>query len=289
MGRYIEDVYLGGNPWYLLTLASAEQLYDALAVWCEQGSVEVTSTSLPFFRDLVSGISAGKYDNETDTYDEIMQSVMEYADGYVSIVSEYMEPNGHMAEQFHKSSGDPVGARELTWSYAAFLTAAAARDRVHSPHFGWLSSPPSLPGSCAATTAEGAYISATPTFPESQTPGGDESITSSVPEPTPTVCLHRVTFTAYVRTQWGDNVKVVGNIPELGNWNPEQGRPLSADGYTDSNPQWRATISVPAGKTFEYKFVKVTDGSVTWENGGNRGYKANGECSSTGQTGGNWQ
>lgn len=28
VGRYSEDSYMGGNPWYLNTLAAAEQLYD---------------------------------------------------------------------------------------------------------------------------------------------------------------------------------------------------------------------------------------------------------------------
>lgn len=32
VGRYIGDVYFKGNPWYLYTLAAAEQLYDSLYV-----------------------------------------------------------------------------------------------------------------------------------------------------------------------------------------------------------------------------------------------------------------
>ncbi|MBE3046996.1 hypothetical protein IMZ48_31615 [Candidatus Bathyarchaeota archaeon] len=194
-----------------------------------------------------------------------------------------------MAEQFDKSSGDPVGAKDLTWSYASFLTAAAARSKVRSPNFGWLNTAPKLPDSCEATSAEGAYISATPTFPSSQSPGGDETIPSSIPEPTPTVCFHRVTFNAYVKTNFGDGIKVVGSISELGEWDAEDGRPLSADAYTDESPLWRATISVPAGGSFEYKFIKVVEGVVNFEEGGNREYAAEEECSSTGETGGDWQ
>ncbi|CEQ42478.1 SPOSA6832_04291 [Sporobolomyces salmonicolor] len=33
IGRYREDVYYSGNPWYLTTLAAAEQLYLALSTW----------------------------------------------------------------------------------------------------------------------------------------------------------------------------------------------------------------------------------------------------------------
>lgn len=291
VGRYIEDVYYNGNPWYLLTLAAAEQLYDAVAVWKAQGSVTVTSISLGFFKDLVPSVATGTYQNGTTTYDSIVDAAFTYADGYLNIVKTYMHTDGSLPEQFSKSDGTPLGARDLTWSYSAFLTAAAARSQAHSPQFGWLATTPKLPSSCSALTADGAYVSASAvSFPASQTPGGTETITSSAPEPTSTVCLHRVTFNAVVATVWGDSIKVVGSISELGSWNPANAKPLSADAYTDSNPLWKATISVPAGSSFTYKFIKVNDaGAVTWESDPNRSYSASTQCSSTGTAGGNWQ
>jgi hypothetical protein len=63
VGRYPEDSYQGGNPWYLNTLAAAEQLYDALYTWNKQGYITVTSTSLAFFKDLSSSVTAGKHDH----------------------------------------------------------------------------------------------------------------------------------------------------------------------------------------------------------------------------------
>jgi glucoamylase len=59
VGRYPEDSYQGGNPWYLNTLAAAEQLYDALYTWNKQGYITVTSTSLAFFQDFSSSVTAG--------------------------------------------------------------------------------------------------------------------------------------------------------------------------------------------------------------------------------------
>ncbi|KAJ3509159.1 hypothetical protein NLJ89_g5372 [Agrocybe chaxingu] len=38
-GRYPEDSYYGGNPWYLTTTAVSEQLYNALTVWEQQGTL----------------------------------------------------------------------------------------------------------------------------------------------------------------------------------------------------------------------------------------------------------
>lgn len=34
---------------------------------------------------------------------------------------------------------------------------------------------------------------------------------------------------------------------------------------------WTASVDLPAGTTFEYKYVKIDgSGNVTWESGGNR-------------------
>ncbi|KAJ6493912.1 hypothetical protein C8R47DRAFT_1267246 [Mycena vitilis] len=56
-GRYPEDVYTRGNPWYLTTAAVAELLYDALIVWKAKGSLNVTTISLPFFKQFQASSS----------------------------------------------------------------------------------------------------------------------------------------------------------------------------------------------------------------------------------------
>lgn len=85
VGRYAEDSYQGGNPWYLNTLAAAEQLYDALYTWNKQGSITVTATSLAFFEDLSSSVTAGTYASTSSTYTTLYNAVKTYADGYVNI------------------------------------------------------------------------------------------------------------------------------------------------------------------------------------------------------------
>lgn len=86
VGRYPEDSYYNGNPWYLCTLAAAEQLYDAIYTWNRIGSLTITSVSLSFFKDLYSSAATGTYSSSSDTYSSIVAAVKEYADGYVSIV-----------------------------------------------------------------------------------------------------------------------------------------------------------------------------------------------------------
>src|SRR5436190_21761852 len=92
-----------GNPWYLNTMAAAEQLYDALYTWNKQGFITVTSTSLPFFKDFIPSVTAGTYASGTSTYTTLMSSIKTYSDGYVSIVSTYVYPNGSVSEQFDKT------------------------------------------------------------------------------------------------------------------------------------------------------------------------------------------
>ncbi|KAJ2965851.1 hypothetical protein NQ176_g10422 [Zarea fungicola] len=107
VGRYSEDVYYNGNPWYLATLAAAEQLYDALYVWNKQGSITVTSTSQAFFGDLVSGINPGTYASSSSTFQSVVQAATAYADGFVAIVAKYTPSGGALAEQFSKDDGTP--------------------------------------------------------------------------------------------------------------------------------------------------------------------------------------
>lgn len=41
IGRYPEDTYYNGNPWFLCTLAAGELLYDAVYQWNQQGSITI--------------------------------------------------------------------------------------------------------------------------------------------------------------------------------------------------------------------------------------------------------
>lgn len=76
-----------------------------------------------------------------------------------------------------------------------------------------------------------------------------------------------VTFAANVSTVWGQEVRIVGDVDDLGAWSPAAGLPLSSASY----PVWRAELDLPVGTTFEYKYVKVDgNGTVIWESGANR-------------------
>lgn len=92
IGRYPEDVYYDGNPWFLCTLGAAEQLYDAMYQWSRQGKVEVTDVSLRFFQSLDNSIQKGSFSSGTSRYTSIVDTVKTYADGFVDIAVTSHQP-----------------------------------------------------------------------------------------------------------------------------------------------------------------------------------------------------
>jgi glucoamylase len=124
------------QPWYLATLAVAEQLYDALLTWDTLHAIEVTPISQAFFAQFVPGITPGTYraDSESESeststtyYSRLSAAIRAYADGFVAIVARHTPTDGGLAEQFDKASGAPASAADLSWSYAAALTTFRAR------------------------------------------------------------------------------------------------------------------------------------------------------------------
>ena len=105
VGRYPEDSYFNGNPWYINTLAAAEQLYDALYQWKKLGSLTITSTSLAFFKDLSSSAATGTYSSTSATYSTLTTAIKSYADGYMSVVEKFTPSGGSLSEQYSKSDG----------------------------------------------------------------------------------------------------------------------------------------------------------------------------------------
>ncbi|KAI2793983.1 Glucoamylase [Penicillium oxalicum] len=297
VGRYPEDSYYGGNPWFLSNLAAAEQLYDAIYQWNKIGSITITSTSLAFFKDVYPSAATGTYASGSTTFNAIISAVKTYADGYVSIVQSHSYANGSLSEQFDRTTGLSISARDLTWSYAALLTANDRRNGVVPPSWG-ASSANSIPGSCSMGSATGSY--ATPSvgsWPATLTSGtaAPSSTSTTTKAPTTTTATTTtsagscttptavaVTFDEIATTTFGENVYLVGSISQLGNWNTANGIPLSASKYTSSNPLWYATVNLPAGTTFQYKyFRKESDGSIKWESDPNRSYTVPAKCGTT--------
>ena len=97
---------------------------------------------------------------------------------------------------------------------------------------------------------------------------GATGVTATNPcaETTPATTI-ATTFSVTATTSWGQNIFVVGSVPELGSWATAQAKPLSAASY----PTWSSVIALPAGVSVQYKYIrKDAAGNVTWESGVNR-------------------
>ncbi|KAI1794915.1 glucoamylase [Ganoderma leucocontextum] len=228
-GRYPEDSYYNGNPWYLAVFAVAEQLYDALITWDKLGALNVTSTSLALFQQFDSSVTAGTYDSSSSTYSTLTSAIKTFADGFLEVNSKYTPSNGGLSEQFDKSSGSQLSASDLTWSYAAALTAFSARSG--KTYASWGAAGLTLPTTCGGNSG-----------------GGGGSTVS-------------VTFNVQATTVFGENIYITGSVDALQDWSPDNALILSAANY----PIWSITVSLPASTVVQYKYIRKYNGQVTWE------------------------
>jgi glycosidase len=98
-----------------------------------------------------------------------------------------------------------------------------------------------------------------------------------------------VTFTVNnaTPTKPGDNIFLTGDTVELGNWSTTWDGAVGPM-LTPNYPSWFLNVSVPAGQTIQFKFIKIaSDNTVTWENGGNHSYTV--PASGTRSVNVNWQ
>ena len=90
LGRSRGDRYFGGGAWYVTTLAAAALCYRAA-----MGSADA--------------------------------SLITRGDAFMATVRDLTPADGHLSEQVDRRTGEPASARDLTWSYAAFIGTAYLR------------------------------------------------------------------------------------------------------------------------------------------------------------------
>jgi glucoamylase len=135
-GRYPGDVYdgdtshptLGGHPWVLCTCNMAELHYRVAGQIASssartvQDVIAIDDLTTPFFA--ASGVTAATSAADAAaaliaTGDSMMRAVIYHSD------------NLELSEQFDGTSGFEKSVHNLTWSYAAFLSAVRARTATH--------------------------------------------------------------------------------------------------------------------------------------------------------------
>ncbi|KAK4986594.1 hypothetical protein LTR50_005204 [Elasticomyces elasticus] len=289
-GRYPEDSYYGGNPWYLCTLSAAEVLYDAAAQFRRQGQLTIDATSLAFFQQIYPAAKVGTYTaphgfnrgrgglawgqsawgeqswgcpssygswrgsgsgngrpaQAQSAFNDILLAMTNYADGFVKVIETYTPANGSLSEQFNRTSGQPLSAYDLTWSYASFVTMSQRRAGQ-------------FPASWNSTTGPAAAASSscnTDGTPGSYAP----AVAAGAPPVDTTSCTVQLHFYVNASTTFGQNVYVTGDVAPLGDWAPGY-EPM----FPPSYPIWEAIIDVSPDQTVNYKYVHQNAADYTLE------------------------
>jgi glucoamylase len=124
-GRYPGDVYdgdtdarVGDHPWALCTAAFAQLCYAVGAAVKASGEVPQDALAAPFFEQVgVSGATAPA---------DAVESLVNAGDSMLRAIvfhSDHLE----LSEQFDGITGYEKSVRNLTWSYAAYLSAVRSR------------------------------------------------------------------------------------------------------------------------------------------------------------------
>lgn len=74
-------------------------------------------------------------------------------------------------------------------------------------------------------------------------------------------------------TLMDENIYLTGDVFELGNWKPDQAIGAMYNKVEYQYPTWYFDVSVPAGKTIKFKYIKKKGNQVIWESGENHTFK----------------
>ncbi|OJJ95619.1 hypothetical protein ASPACDRAFT_1875729 [Aspergillus aculeatus ATCC 16872] len=142
-------------------------------------------------------------------------------------------------------------------------------------------------GSSSSSSSSSSSTSSTTSTTSSTTTKTSSTTTSATCTAATSVA---VTFNELVTTTYGENIFLTGSISQLSSWDTSSAIALSASSYTSSNPLWTATVTLPAGTTFEYKFIKKeSDGTVVWESDPNRSYTVPTGCATAATVTATWR
>ena len=139
LGRYAHDSYYGGGAWYLATLAAAE-FYFRLAQALRSSAVMPLVPANARFRQRLGAIEGAHGEDWA-------RHAVERGDAIMRTVQAFTPASGELSEQFDQSTGAQTSAKHLSWSYAAFITAAARRAEAARPTRG--ADPEAMPAGTA--------------------------------------------------------------------------------------------------------------------------------------------
>lgn len=129
MGRYAGDVYYSGGAYYFSTLGAA-QFYFCFAQAIGEGAlIPVSQQNRALLADMLAEPpeALGTTSVEPRHRERLFKAVFDRGDAFMSMVRAHTPASAELSEQFDQTNGEQTSARNLAWSYAAFITAYVSR------------------------------------------------------------------------------------------------------------------------------------------------------------------
>jgi glucoamylase len=145
LGRFPEDANdgvesSGGNPWPLATLWGG-QFYYALSKEVDDaldGSASAVTLddprSVAFFNRAAGAdiTSQGQPLDAAVWRERLLPALLRRGDAFLSFVVHHVPDDGAATEQIDRDTGEPRGARDLSWALSELIATVAMREDVHS-------------------------------------------------------------------------------------------------------------------------------------------------------------
>lgn len=129
MGRYANDKYYSGGAYYFSTLGAA-QFYFCFAEAIGRGATIPISAEN---RAILAAMLAEPPEAlappslEPRCREKLLEACLDRGDEFMAMVRAHTPRSGELSEQFDQTNGAQTSAKNLSWSYAAFITAFASR------------------------------------------------------------------------------------------------------------------------------------------------------------------
>lgn len=130
IGRYPEDFYFGGHPWFLLTAGLSEFYYELAIRMKRMNHFKVHRDNIEFFNNTLGLDLEIQTIKDKRTFKLITDRLVKLGDENLERIRIHSGGKFQLDEQFGKFSGYMTGAPHLTWSYGAFITAINARRKL---------------------------------------------------------------------------------------------------------------------------------------------------------------
>ncbi|PWB90141.1 glucan 1,4-alpha-glucosidase [Methylocystis sp. MitZ-2018] len=129
MGRYAGDSYYSGGAYYFSTLGAA-QFYFRFAEAIGRGAmIPVSQQNRTVFAYMLAtppeALAAASV--EPPFRGRLFKALLDRGDMFMAMVRAYTPASGELSEQFDQTTGAQSSAKNLAWSYAAFVAAVASR------------------------------------------------------------------------------------------------------------------------------------------------------------------